>query len=121
MTEATKTFLAIYLGSPAAMEAWRTKPEAERKDLQAKGMVAWKRLGGQAQGRDRQPAARRSARPSASPPAASPTSATRWPPTRSSAPTRTRPPRLCSSDHPHFMMFPGEAIEVMECLAIPGM
>ena len=30
MTEATKNFLAIYLGSPAAMEAWRTKPEAER-------------------------------------------------------------------------------------------
>ena len=24
-------------------------------------------------------------------------------------------------DHPHFMMFPGEAIEVMECLPIPGM
>jgi hypothetical protein len=24
-------------------------------------------------------------------------------------------------DHPHFMMFPGEAIEVMECLSIPGM
>jgi hypothetical protein len=25
------------------------------------------------------------------------------------------------ADHPHFTMFPGEAIEVMECLQIPGM
>ena len=41
MTEATKTFLAIYLGSPAALEAWRAKSEAERNELQAKGMVAW--------------------------------------------------------------------------------
>ena len=24
-------------------------------------------------------------------------------------------------DHPHFMLFPGESIEVMECLEIPGM
>lgn len=24
-------------------------------------------------------------------------------------------------DHPHFTIFPGEAVEVMECLAIPGM
>jgi hypothetical protein len=24
-------------------------------------------------------------------------------------------------NHPHFMIFPGEAVEVMECLAIPGM
>ena len=24
-------------------------------------------------------------------------------------------------DHPHFTMFPGEAIEVMECLPIPDM
>jgi hypothetical protein len=24
-------------------------------------------------------------------------------------------------NHPHFTIFPGEAIEVMECLPIPGM
>ncbi len=24
-------------------------------------------------------------------------------------------------DHPHFTIFPGESIEVMECLSIPGM
>lgn len=23
--------------------------------------------------------------------------------------------------HPHFMVFPGESVEVMECLSIPGM
>lgn len=24
-------------------------------------------------------------------------------------------------DHPHFMIFPGDSVEVMECLPIPGM
>lgn len=24
-------------------------------------------------------------------------------------------------DHPHFTIFPGEAVEIMECLPIPGM
>jgi hypothetical protein len=24
-------------------------------------------------------------------------------------------------NHPHFTIFPGEAVEVMECLKIPGM
>jgi len=24
-------------------------------------------------------------------------------------------------DHPHFTLFPGEGVEVMECLPIPGM
>ena len=24
------------------------------------------------------------------------------------------------ADHPHFTIFPGEAVEIMECLAIPG-
>ena len=24
-------------------------------------------------------------------------------------------------DHPHFTIFPGEAIEVMECMPIPGL
>ena len=90
MTEATKTFLAIYLGSPAAMEAWRSKSEAERKALQAKGMAAWKAwadkqkdaiaAGGAPLGKTKRVTA-----------AASPTSATRWPPIRSFAPLLTRP------------------------------
>lgn len=28
--------------------------------------------------------------------------------------------RLCE-DHPHFSIFPGDAVEIVECLAIPGM
>ena len=64
MTEATKTFLAIYLGSPAAMEAWRSKSEAERKGAAGQGhgrLEAWADKHKDAIAA----AARRSARPSA--------------------------------------------------------
>ena len=119
MAEATKTFLAIYLGSPAAMEAWRAKSEAERKDLQAKGMVAWnawaekhkdaiasrgaplgktKRVtaGGVADVRNAMAAY-----------------------TVVSANSHEAAANIFK-DHPHFTTFPGEAIEVMECIPIPG-
>ena len=38
-----KKFLAIYLGSAAAMEksGWSTMDEAKRKKLEASGMKAW--------------------------------------------------------------------------------
>ena len=120
MAEATKTFLAIYLGSPAAMEAWRTKPEGERKDLQAKGMVAWKAwadkhkdaiaAGGAPLGKTKRVTAGGVAD------------------VRNAMAAYTlvhadshEAAAAVFRDHPHFMMFPGEAIEVMECLAIPGM
>jgi len=57
MGEATKTFLAVYLGSPGAMEAWRNKSESERKACRPR---AWRHgtLGREAQGSDRQSGAR---------------------------------------------------------------
>ena len=120
MTDATRTFLAIYLVSPAAMEAWRAKPEAERKDLQAKGMVAWKAWadkhkdaiasGGAPLGKTKQVTASGVAD------------------VRNAMAAYTivhaeshEAAAKVFKDHPHFMMFPGEAIEVMECLQIPGM
>ncbi len=120
MTEATKTFLAIYLGSPVAMEAWRTKPEAERKDLQAKGVAAWKAWadkhkdaiasGGAPLGKTKRVTAGGVADVR----------------NAMAAYTVVRAASHVAAanvfrDHPHFMMFPGEAIEVMECLPIPDM
>jgi hypothetical protein len=120
MTEATKTFLAIYLGSPAAMEAWRAKSEAERKELQAKGMVAWGAWaekhkdaiasGGAPLGKTKRVTASgvvdvRNAMAAY---------------TIVRADSHEAAAKVFK-DHPHFTMFPGEAIEVMECLPIPGM
>ena len=38
-----KKFLAVYVGTPAAMEAsgWNTMDKAKRKDKEATGMKAW--------------------------------------------------------------------------------
>ena len=120
MAEATKTFLAVYLGSPAAMEAWRSKPETERKALQEKGMVAWKAWadkhkdavapGGAPLGKTKRVTA----------------SGVEDVRNAMAAYTVVRADSHAAAaaifrDHPLFMMFPGEAIEVMECLPIPGM
>ena len=120
MTEATKTFLAVYVGSSAAMEAWRNKPEAERKELQAKGAVAWSAwvdkhkdaiaAGGAPLGKTK--------RVTASGVADIRNAMAAYTVVR--AESHEAAAKLFA-DHPHFMMFPGEAIEVMECLQIPGM
>ena len=120
MAEAKKTFLAIYLGSPTAMEAWRSKPELERKDLQEKGMAAWKAwadkhkdaivLGGAPLGKTK--------RVTASGVADVRNAMAAFTVVRADSHEAAA---AVFRDHPHFMMFPGEAIEVMECLPIPGM
>ena len=120
MTEATKTFLAIYLGSPTAMEAWRAKSESERQALQAEGVAAWNAWmakyegavsgGGAPLGKTKRVTA----------------SGVEDVRNAMAAYTVVRADSHAAAaaifrDHPHFMMFPGEAIEVMECLPIPGM
>ena len=37
-----KQFMAIYLGSPAALATWEKLTESERKERQAAGMRAWR-------------------------------------------------------------------------------
>jgi len=120
MAEATKTFLAVYLGSPAAMEAWRSKPEAERKDLQAKGAAAWKAwadkhndaiaAGGAPLGKTK--------RVTAGGVADVRNAMAAYTIVRADSHEAAA---AVFRDHPHFTVFPGEAIEVMECLPIPGM
>jgi len=121
MTEATKTFLAVYLGSSAAMEAWRAKPEAERKSLQAKGAAAWGAWvdkhqdaiasGGAPLGKTKRVVSAGGVADVRNAMAAY---------TIVRADSHEAAAKLFA-DHPHFTMFPGEAIEVMECLQIPGM
>ena len=36
-----KTFLAVYIGSPAGMDAWKNMKEDERKQKETAGMQAW--------------------------------------------------------------------------------
>lgn len=113
-----KNYLAVFLGKPEAMDAWKALPEAERKDREKRGMGAWhkwvadhkeaivemgaplgktKRIdkGGVSDVRNELGA---------------------W--TVVKANSQEEAAKLFLN-HPHFAIFPGERVEVMECLPIP--
>jgi len=113
-----KTFMAIYLGSSAARSKWDKLSEAERKERQAAGMTAWRDWvakhsasiveGGGPLGKTKR------------------TDAKGVTDVRNNlaayvivqAETHEAAAKLFLN-HPHFAIFPGEAVEIMECLPVP--
>jgi hypothetical protein len=118
---AEQNYLAIYLGSPtsASMTAWNALSEAERLARQQEGMAAWhgwmqthagavvvaggplgktKRVTGAGVNDVSNPLSGYVVVRAASHEAAA----------------------KLFEDHPHFSIFPGEAVEVMPVMAIPG-
>lgn len=116
-----KTFLAVYTGTPAALEksGWNSLPEAERKQREQTGMQAWgdwmrqhqaavvvqggplgktKRVGSSGISDIRNNLAGFVVVKAESHDAAA----------------------RMFENHPHFSIFPGDAVEIMECLPIPG-
>ncbi|TYO63303.1 hypothetical protein FXV83_28680 [Bradyrhizobium hipponense] len=115
------TFLAIYLGSMTGtkMAAWQAMPEAERKAKEQEGMAAWHgwvekhkavivELGGPL-GKTR--------RIDASGVTEVSNALTGFTVVRAASQEAAAE---LFKNHPHFTIFPGEAIEVMPVLPIPG-
>lgn len=115
-------FLAVYLGSMSGtkMKAWQALPEAERKAKEREGMAAWHgwvekhkavivELGGPL-GKTR--------RIDGSGIAEISNALTGFTVVR--AASQEEAAKLFEN-HPHFAIFPGEAVEVMPVLAIPQM
>ncbi|MGY4826953.1 hypothetical protein ACVNIS_00090 [Sphaerotilaceae bacterium SBD11-9] len=116
-----KHFLAVYTGTPEAMEAsgWNALPEAVRQERSQAGVAAWQAWMHKHQARIVV--------------AGGPIGKTRRVSPRGveeahnnicgyvvvSADSHAAAARLFEG-HPHFMLFPGEAVEVMECLPVPG-
>lgn len=116
-----KKFLAIYTGSPDAFEksGWNQLPEAQRKQREAEGMKAWMSWAaahegvlvdsGSPLGKTKRTAAdgisdiRNNMAGYAIVQAESHEAAAKL-----------------FEQHPHFTIFPGEAVEIMECLPIPA-
>ena len=114
-----KRFLAVYTGSPEARAAWDQLPEAERQRREAAGMAAWRawaakhaavisEMGGPL-GRTKLVAKGgiadiRNAMAA-------------W--TVVQAESHEAAARLFV-DHPHFTIFPGAGVEVMEVMPVPG-
>src|SRR3954454_8795143 len=115
------TFLAVFLGSKTSpkMAAWNALPEAERRAKEQQGMAAWK-----AWVEKHQPSIVAMG---------GPLGKTRKVDSRGVADISNEMGAftvVCSGSHdaaaklfenrPHFAIFPGEAVEIMPILPIPG-
>jgi hypothetical protein len=116
-----KKFVAIFLGSPAAMEksGWSSMDEAKRKQLEASGMKAWGDW--------------MSTHQAAIVEQGGPLGKTKRASAQGIADTKNNMAGyvLIQAEsheaaakmferHPHFAIFPGDSVEIMEVLPIPG-
>lgn len=115
-----KTFLAVYLGTQASMKKWEKLPAKIRQEREAAGIQAWHAW------------ATKNMKSIAY--MGAPLGTTKRVSRKGVANTRNElgaftvvyaashaAAAKLFKKHPHFMIFPGDAIEVMECMAIPGM
>lgn len=116
-----KRFLAIYVGTQAALErsGWNELSEEQRKARTAEGIQAWMEWG----------AAHSAAIVDVGTPLGKTKRASREGITSTrnaitgyvivQAETQEAAARLFEG-HPHFAIFPGDSVEIMECLPLPG-
>ena len=117
-----KTFLAIYIGTAEAFDKsnWNARPEAQRKQIEQEGIRAWGEwmakhqqavvVQGGPLGKTKRIAAT----------GISDIKNTMTGYVVVQAESHEAAARMFEN-HPHFAIFPGDSVEVMECLPIPGM
>ena len=115
-----KKFCAIYIGTPAGREKWNKLDEATRKQREEQGMKGWHDWvtknkaaivdNGAPLGKTKRVDAK----------GITDTSNQMAAYTIVQAESHEAAAKLFEN-HPHFTSFPGEAVEIMECLPIPGM
>ena len=115
-----KKFCAIYLGTQAGRDKWNKLDEATRKQREQQGMKAWSDwvTKNKAAIVDNGSPLGKTKRADASGIKDTSNDMAAW--TIVQAESHDAAVKLFEN-HPHFTIFPGEAIEVMECLPIPGM
>lgn len=116
-----KRFLAVYIGTEAALEKaqWKKLDEQKRKALEAAGIKAWMQWG--------------KAHAAAIVDQGSPLGKTKRASAEGIADIRNsmtgyviveaeshEAAAKLFEDHPHFTVFPGDSVEIMECLPLPG-
>ena len=114
-----KRFLAVYIGTEAALARWKDLDDEQRRAREAEGMKAWMAWGtanaaailedGGPLGRTKRVSSQgisdiRNALAGY---------------TIVEAPSHEAAAKLFEN-HPHFTIFPGDSVEIMECLPIPG-
>ena len=114
-----KRFLAVFIGSQAAMEKWRKLDPKIREAREADGLAAWK--------------AWREKHATSIVEEGAPLGKTKRVAKTGSADHRNNlavyvvvqaeshdAAAKLFENHPHFTIFPGESVEVMECLPVPA-
>jgi hypothetical protein len=113
-----KTFLAIYLGTSAGRDRWMALNEADRKQREKSGMTAWHGW--------------MTNHKAALVDAGGPLGKTKRASMKGIEDVKNNMSGYCIihadsheaaaqmfDKHPHFSIFPGDAVEIMECLPIP--
>jgi hypothetical protein len=114
-----KTFLAIYTGTPESMEKWRNLSESEQKSLQQQGIAAWYAWGDRHKDVILDMGAPLGKTKSVSRSGIADIRNAMTAYSIVKAESHDAAARLFEN-HPHFTIFPGDAVEVMEILPIPG-
>jgi transcription antitermination factor NusG len=121
LEQSMKKFLAIYIGTASALEksGWNTMDEAKRKKQEASGLAAWGEWmvaneaavveQGGPLGKTKRTAAQ----------GVSDTKNNMAGYVVVQAESHEAAARMFEK-HPHFTIFPGDSVEIMECLPIPG-
>jgi transcription antitermination factor NusG len=116
-----KKFLAIYLGSPSALEksGWNTMEETKRKKVEASGIKAWGdwMVAHRAAVVEQGGPLGKTKRTAAEGVSDAKNSMTGY--VIVNAESHQAAAKMFEK-HPHFTIFPGDSVEVMECLPIPG-
>jgi hypothetical protein len=116
-----KKFLAVYLGTPSGSEnsGWNTMDEAKRKKLEASGMKAWGDWMATHQAAIVVTGGPLGKTKRADKAGVSGTTNNMVGYVVVQADSHDAAAKMFER-HPHFMIFPGDSVEIMECLPIPG-
>lgn len=114
-----KNFTAIFLGSKTAVAEWNAMPEAARKERETKGIAAWHSWGEKNKAAIVVMGAPLGKTLKVGPKGVSPTTNEITAFTVVQAESHEEAAKMFIG-HPHFSIFPGDSIEVMENLPIPG-
>ena len=114
-----KRYLCVFTGSPGAMDAFQKLPEAERQRREREGMAAWKKWAEDNAGSIVQMGGPLSKTKRVTREGVSDVRNNLGAFTVVQAESQDAAARLFLQ-HPHFTLFPGDGVEVMEVLPIPA-
>ena len=115
-----KKFLAVYLGSASGIDAWKKMDEDKRKQQEAAGMEAWMKWGTANQKSIVDQGAPLGKTKRISTQGISDTKNELTGYTIVQAESDEAAAKLFEN-HAHFTLFPGDSVEIMECLPMPKM